>query len=386
VLDRLIRERLAKSKKSVLLLGARQVGKSTLTKSFDPDLVLNLADESVYLSYAKDPARLRREIAALTRSSLIVLDEVQRVPSLLNTVQAILDENTKHRFILTGSSARKLQRGGANLLPGRIIIEHLDPLTIWELGDRFDLDRALEVGTLPGIYLDHETGSDVLESYATAYLREEVQAEAIVRDVGTYARFLDAAALGSGDWINYSKLASDTEIAKETIRRFYQILEDTLLAFRIPPFASQHPSRRVTQRERVLLFDVGVRNALLGIRHPLPATEKGKLFEQWIILQCMYFARAHHLPWRFSAYRTDGGAEVDLVIDLGKRILALECKLGRSVAASQLGGLRSLVSAAKKPVRCIVVYHGERAERLAHEVEAIPWRKFLLETLVDAAG
>jgi predicted AAA+ superfamily ATPase len=241
------------------------------------------------------------------------------------------------------------------------------------------------VGTLPGIYLDRESGADVLESYAMAYLREEVQAEAIVRDVGTYARFLDAAALGSGDWINYSKLASDTEIAKETIRRFYQILEDTLLAFRIPPFEVRHPSRRVTQRERVLFFDVGVRNALLGIRRPLPATEKGKLFEHWIILQCMYWARARHLPWRFSAYRTDAGAEVDLVVDVGKRLLALEFKLGRSIAASQLGGLRSFASVAKKPVRSIVVYHGERAERLSHDVEAIPWRKFLLETIVEAA-
>jgi predicted AAA+ superfamily ATPase len=386
VLDRTIRGRIASSKKSVLLLGARQVGKSTLTRSLSPDLVLNLADESLYLSYAKDPGRLRREVEALKRPSLIVLDEVQRVPSLLNTVQAILDDRAKHRFILTGSSARKLKRGGANLLPGRIIIEHMDPLTIWEIGDTFDLDRALAVGTLPGIYLDREFGSDVLESYATAYLREEVQSEAIVRDVGTYARFLDAAALASGDWINYSKLSSDTEIPKETIRRYYQILEDTLIAFRIGSFGGQHPSRRVSQRERVLLFDVGVRNALLGIRHPLPSTEKGRVFEHWLVLQCIYFARARHLPWRFSAYRTEAGAEVDLVIDLGKRILALECKLGRNISRSQLGGLRSFASMAKKPIQPVVVFHGERVEQLTEDIQAIPWRKFLLETLVEAAG
>jgi len=386
VIDRLIRGRLEKRRKSVLLLGARQVGKSTLTRSFSPDLIVNLADEDIYLGYAKDPARLRREIGALRKPSLVVLDEVQRVPSLLNTVQALMDEGTRHRFILTGSSARKLKRGGANLLPGRILLEHLDPLTIWELGDAFDLDRALQVGTLPGIYLDRESGVDILESYATVYLREEVRAESIVRDVGTYARFLDAAALGSGDWVNYSKLSSDAEIAKETIRRFYQILEDTLLAFRIPPFEVRHPSRRVSQRERVLLFDIGVRNALLGLHRHSPLTEKGRLFEHWIILQCLYLARARRLPWRFSAYRTDAGAEVDLVIDTGKQFVALECKLGRNVAPSQLGGLRSFMSVAHKPVRSIVVYQGERAQRFDGGVEAIPWRKFLLDTLLEMAG
>ena len=127
-----------------------------------------------------------------------------------------------------------------------------------------------------------------------------------------------------------------------------------------------------------------MRNALLGIRHPLPSTEKGRLFEQWLILQCIYFARARHLPWRFSAYRTEAGAEVDLIIDLGRRLLAVECKLGRSISRSQLGGLRSFVSITKKPVQSIVVFHGERIEQLSDDIQAIPWRKFLLETLVDA--
>jgi predicted AAA+ superfamily ATPase len=202
MLVRTIEQRLRTSKKSVLLLGARQVGKSTLTRALRPDRIVNLADQASYLGYAKDPGRLRRELAALERPSLVVLDEIQRIPVLLNTIQAEMDEGSRHRFILTGSSARKLKRGGANLLPGRIVLEHLDPLSFWELGDAFDLNRALQVGTLPGIYLDREAGTDVLDSYTTVYLREEVQAESIIRDVGTYARFLDIAALGSGDWIN----------------------------------------------------------------------------------------------------------------------------------------------------------------------------------------
>jgi predicted AAA+ superfamily ATPase len=382
---RLIEPRLAASKHSVLLLGARQVGKSTLCRGLGPDVVINLADEATFLEYAKDPARLRRQVAALARPSCIFIDEVQRIPSLLNTIQALIDEGARHRFLLTGSSARKLRRGGANLLPGRIVLEHLDPLSCWELGDSFDLDRALRVGTLPGIYLDADV--DTLETYATVYLREEIQAEAIVRDVGAYARFLDVAAAESGAWINYSKLASDAEIAKETIRRFYQMLEDTLLAFRVPPFTPKRSPRRVSQRDRLLIFDVGVRNAVLGtLRQRQTPGELGSLFEQWLVLQCLYFVRAHHLPWRILGYRTDSGAEVDMVIDLGAEFLAVECKRGRNVNTADVRGLKSFMAVAQKPVSGYVVFTGDRAERLGDRVLAVPYLEFLRTTLPGRLG
>ena len=385
--DRLIRRRLARSKKNVLLLGARQVGKSTLARSLDPSIIINLADEGSFLDYGKDPARLGRELRSAKQPALVLIDEIQRVPSLLNTVQALLDEGSRHRFLLTGSSARKLKRGGANLLPGRIVLEHLDPLTIWELGEAFDLDRALRLGGLPGVYSDEDAPEDVLETYAAVYLREEIQAEALIRNVGTYARFLDLAAVSSGDWINYSKVASDAEIPKETVRRFFQILEDTLLCFRIPPFSPSSSGRRVSQRDRILLFDVGVRNALLGMhRVPPPATDKGRIFEHWFILQCLAFIRAHRLPWRVNAYRTDAGAEVDLAIDTGRRILAIECKLGRAVTAAQLGGLRSLAEVASKPLSGYVVFQGDRAQSMNHGIEAVPYRDFLLTLLPSLAG
>jgi predicted AAA+ superfamily ATPase len=380
MLDRTLDARLRKTKKHVLLLGARQVGKSTLTRGLSPDLVVNLADERLFLGYAKDPGRLRRELAALAKPSLVVLDEIQRLPGLLNSVQAEIDEGTKHRFILTGSSVRKLKRGGANLLPGRIILEHLDPLSVWELGDQFDLARALRVGTLPGIYLDREDGADVLDTYATVYLREEIQAEAALRDVGSYARFLDLAAVSSGSFINYSKVASDSEIPKETIRRFFQILEDTLLAFRIPPFEAS--ARRVSQRDRILFFDVGVRNALLGLhRGPLGPTEAGHVFEQWFILQCLYFVRSRHLSWRIYSYRTEAGAEVDLVIDTGKTLLAIECKHGKTVGAAQLSGLLAFAAATKRTVASYVVFQGERSQRFESGILAIPYLRFLREEL-----
>jgi uncharacterized protein len=385
MLGRTIEARLRSTKKHVLLLGARQVGKSTLTRALSPDLVINLADEVAYLGYAKDPGRLRRELAALPGPSRVVLDEIQRIPTLLNSIQAEIDEGGPHRFILTGSSARKLKRGGANLLPGRLLLEHLDPLSVWELGEHFNLERALRLGTLPGIYLDEESGVDVLDSYTTAYLREEIQAEAIIRDVGTYARFLDIAAVSSGSFINYSKLSSDAEIPKETVRRFFQILEDTLLAFRLPAFESD--SRRVSQRDRIVLFDVGVRNALLGLhRGPISPTEKGHLFEQWFILQCLYFIRARHLPWSVHSYRTESGSEVDLVIDTRSTLVAIECKAGRTVGQSQLAGLAAFASATKRRTLLYVVFQGERAQRFDRGVLALPYLQFLRETLPELAG
>jgi len=312
----------------------------------------------------------------------VFVDEVQRLPSLLNTVQAILDDMSGVRFLLTGSSARKLKRGGANLLPGRVLLETLDPLSAWELEDALDLTRALSLGTLPGIYSDTVSGRETLESYATSYLREEVQAEALVRDVGSYARFLDLAADHSGLWINYSKLASDAEIPKETLRRYYQILEDTLLVFRVAPFASRAQHRRVSQRDRFLFFDLGVRNALLGqLRRTPSQRERGHLFEEWLLLQCIYFARAHHLPWKLLGFRTDAGLEVDGVLDLGDRYLAIECKLGSNVGSADLRGLHAFTALAEKPVQSVVVFGGERPQELEPGLNALPYRHFLFETL-----
>lgn len=381
-MDRLISHRLHASKKSVLLLGPRQVGKSTLCLSLRPQIVVNLADEAVFMSHSKDPGRLRRELEASTGPGLVLIDEIQRIPSLLNTIQALIDEGRGWRFLLTGSSARKLKRGGANLLPGRIILEHLDPISYWEFGASFDLDRCLRVGSLPGIYTDTAAGEDVLEAYAGVYLREEIQAETLVKNIGGYARFLDAAAQASGQWINYSKIAADAEIPKETVRRFYSILEETLLAFRIPPYRGRRTARRVSQRDRFVFFDIGVRNALLGIhRGGISPMEKGHLFEQWVLLQCLAFIRAHKKNWKVQSYRTDAGAEVDIVIERERDILALECKYGANASERDMSGLRSFEAVARKPLKKFLVYRGAAAQKFSGGELAVPFERFLKEEL-----
>lgn len=374
--DRLLRDRVAAGRKSVLLLGPRQVGKSTLCRSLQPDFYVDLADEAEYLAYAKDPGRLRRELDARAESRLVVVDEVERLPSLLNTVQSLVDRPRGPRFILTGSSARKLKRGGANLLPGRIVLEHLDPLNVLELGDSFDLSRALRLGMLPGIYWGDEEAADVLATYAEVYLREEVQAEALTKNIGGYARFLDAMAAASGQWLNYSKLASDTEIAKETIRRFVQLLDDTLLAVRIPPYRPRRGvSRRVLQRERVLLFDVGVRNALLDTHRRTPSADQARVvFEQWVILQVVYLSRALKKAWKLSSYRSEAGAEVDLIVEREEDLVAIEIKYGRNLAKTDTRGLQSWreIAGGRKPSKLWVLYGGERRQRFDSDVEVWP--------------
>jgi len=374
--DRVVAGRLATTKSNVLLLGPRQVGKSTICRNLRAQVYVDLADEAEFLGYAKDPARLRREVEALPPGSLVVVDEVQRVPALLNTVQSLADRRGRSvRFVLTGSSARKLRRGGANLLPGRVILEHLDPLTVLETGD-VDWDRALRLGMLPGIYWGDDEAVEVLGTYGEVYLREEIQAEAATRNLGGYGRFLDTIALASGQWINYSKLSSDIDVPKETVRRFVQLLDDTLLAHRLPPFRpSRSTSRRLVQRERVLLFDVGVRNALLGLhRRPLGPDQMGALFEQWTMLQVIYLNHALRRGWKLSTYRTEAGAAVDLVVERARDVVAIEIKAARQVTPADTKGLLSLAGLVgrRRPIALWLVFRGERAQRFDSGVEALP--------------
>ncbi len=378
MIDRNLLRTLQKSSSSVLLLGPRQVGKSTLMKVLKPIYSINLMEENLFLSYAKDPALILREIRALEKPGLVVIDEVQRVPKLLNQVQVLIDEKKGFRFLLSGSSARKLKRGHANLLPGRVRVEHLYPLSFRELGAKFSLEKALRIGTLPGIYLNSRDGEALLESYGQTYLREEIWAEALTQNLGAYARFLDVAAEMSGQWVNYSKVSGDSEIPKETLRRFYGLLEDTLIVHRIPSFRPKKKSRRVQQREKFLFFDLGVRNALLGLHQSKASpTERGSLFEQWIGLQILQFASEEHKPWKLSSFRTDVGLEVDWIVEAPKKIYAVECKSGKNVSAGDFKAMEVFETFALKPVEKIVVYGGQTSQKYSSNAAIYPFEIFL---------
>ena len=366
--------------RSVLVLGARQVGKSTLLAALKPDLSLNLARPDTFRDFVRDPGRLERELAAAPPGTeTVFIDEVQRLPVLLDSIQLLLDRRPRPlRFLLSGSNARKLRRSRANLLPGRIHEHRLHPLMARELGEDFDLDRVLAHGTLPGIYAekDGDRRAADLRSYAGIYLREEVQAEALVRNVGGFARLLDLVAASSGRILNVHALCKDAGIGYETARRYVQVLEDTLVAFRVPAWSGADRTR-LTRHRKLFLFDIGVRNALL--RRPLDAPlpdERGLLLKH--LVACELRRRLGTL-WPEAAlfhYRTRAGAEVDFVVEVGREVWGIEVKASRRVDRRALRGLRSLSARGDRVKRRIVVFLGPRRQVL-DGVEILPLEEFL---------
>ena len=371
---------LRRTSRSVLVLGPRQVGKSTLLSSLRPDLTLNFASPRVFRDYVGHPERLERELdAAPEATGTIFLDEVQRIPELLDAVQVAVDRSpSRFRFLLSGSSARKFRRGHANLLPGRVQVHRLHPLTVAELGGGFDLDRVLAHGTLPGIYRepDPETRAADLRSYTDSYLREEVQAEALVRNVGGFSRLLDLVAAASGRILNLHSLSKDAGLGYETARRYLEVLEDTLLAFRVPAWSGSDRANLI-RHGKLFLFDLGVRNALL--RRPLDRPlddERGLLLEHLVGLE-LYQRLDSFLPnASLHHYRTRHGLEVDFVLSFGREAWGIEVKSSRRIHTSMLRGLKGLSYRNPEITRRILVFLGTRPQ-LVDGVEILPLEDFL---------
>jgi predicted AAA+ superfamily ATPase len=339
---RLLSERLPRS--SFFLFGPRQVGKTTLLADVEHVLHIDLLDPDEQLAFNKDPGLLRARLAA-TSEGTVVVDEVQRVPRLLDVIQPLLDRPRAPRFILSGSSARKLRRGQANLLGGRLGSLALHPLTVAELGDAFRLDSALAFGTLPRVCTilgegDQDGARALLRAYVTTYLREEVKAEALVRSLHGFQSFLDVAAAQFAAQVSFSGVGRDAGAAYATVREFYGILEDTLLGFFLPPFARSE-RKRMSLAPKFYFFDTGVTRALLGtLRDPPSPLERGRLFEQWFVQEVWRLNDYGTKDWRLSFWRTSHGAEVDLVVQHGGKARgAFECKSTPSVASRDLGGL-----------------------------------------------
>jgi predicted AAA+ superfamily ATPase len=380
MLPRALGQVLRDSKKSFLLLGPRQTGKSTLVSSLNPDLSINLAHEPTYLEFARSPRELEERLNALGSSGKlqnIFLDEVQRLPSLLNTVQALLDSAPqRYKFLLTGSSARKLRRGQANLLPGRIFTYHLGPVVSLEMDHRLDTNQALAHGTLPGILFepDLKTKEKTLTSYAATYLKEEVQAEALTRNLEGFARFLSVCAEYAGQFLDLSKLAVDAQIARQTAVRYFEVLEDCLIVHRLAPFAKS-ARRRLVQHPRFYFFDPGVLNGLLGNFH-LSADRTGNLFEHLICSQILSSAAARDQTIKLSAYRTEHGAEVDFILEMNRETLAIETKASRNIGVNDLRGFASFADFFGKPHRAMVLYLGKERRKMG-AVEIFPWQEGL---------
>ena len=366
--------------RSCLLLGPRQTGKSTLVRQTLPrrSFAVDLLQHDTFLRYSKEPSLYRLEVEAQIRRGVRVffVDEIQRIPALLDEIHGLIEAH-KVRFILTGSSARKLRRGGANLLAGRASTRRLYPLTVDEQGDSFDLERTLRLGSLPAVVTGSERDArDLLEGYAETYLREEIQAEALVRNLGGFGRFLDVAASENGGIVNFSAVGRDAALATRTVQEYYQILEDTLIGFRLEPWRSS-PRARLVGHPRFYFFDTGVTNALVDrLTGTLDRAWRGRLFEQWVVLECVRKIEYQRSEARLFYWRTNNGAEVDLLVEVHGRLrLAVEIKAKRQVSGADLSGLRSFAHA-HPDVRRVVVAEVPEAYRLG-TVDILPYRAFL---------
>jgi len=348
--------------------------------------MVNLLQSDVYYRYLRDPSQFRREAEASIKAGTrwIILDEVQRIPSLLNEVHDLL-ESTKTSFILSGSSSRKLKRGGANLLGGRALLRTMHPFTVKELGADFDLERALLMGTLPPYQTipEHEA-RELLRAYVEVYLREEIQMEGLVRNLGGYTRFLDLAGAYCGEIINFSSLAKEAGLPVKTVQSYFEVLEDTLLAIRLPAW-KKSPLKRLVSHPKFYLFDNGVTNALTHRLHALlEPMVRGRLFEQFFIQETRRRIEYSGCDARMHYWRTNNGAEVDLLVEIsGVLALAVEFKSRPQVDSADLSGLRSLRDDYPE-LPCIIVCTAPRAFQLQF-AEVLPWQDYLaeLETLLS---
>ncbi|MDZ4831386.1 MAG: ATP-binding protein [Phycisphaerae bacterium] len=367
-------------RRSALILGPRQTGKSTFVRTNLPkgSWTVDLLQHGDLLRFSKEPSAFAREVEERSRrgARVVFVDEVQKVPALMDEVHRLI-ERLPVRFILTGSSARKLRRGGANLLAGRAETLAMHPLTAREQGAAFDLDRTLRLGSLPAVVTgSEESARALLRSYAETYLREEIQAESIVRNLGGFARFLDVAAAQSGELLNGASVARDAGLSARTVQEYFQILEDTLLGFRLEAWRKSVRSRLVAH-SKFYLFDTGVTNAL---NHRLTANIdsvlRGRLFQQWLFLECRRHIDYAKSETRLYFWRTNHGAEVDFVIERhGKLIAAVETKTGKRVGGNDLSGLRAF--AAENPsVPRFVVTPSAEPQRM-DDVLVTNWREFL---------
>jgi len=369
-------------RKSVFLFGPRQVGKSTLIKHLLADmdcLEIDLLKGDVLLKYKKTPGLLRAEIEFLLRnkdSVFVFIDEIQKCPELLNDVHYLIEKfKGKLSFILTGSSARKLKRVSVNMLAGRAWQFFLFPFTHVELGKRFNLDDVLLRGTLPPVIDESlKDGFRTLTAYAQTYLKEEILDEAIVRDIGAFSRFLDMAADQSGKIVNFSTIARETGVSGKTVKGYYQILEDTLIAIKLEPYLKS-ARKRLTMHPKYYLFDIGVVNAINGrtsVSSVRGSTIYGMLFEHFIILETYRLIHYAEKPFRVFHWRSSHGAEVDMIVEASDVLWAIEIKSSQIVKSGVLKGLRSFMEdhPKAKPLcvsTCDTPY-------MAGNIPVIPWR------------
>ena len=356
---------------SFFLWGARQTGKSTLLGNlYKNHLYIDLLLSDIFERYHRNPELLREVVMAWDGPQPVIIDEIQRIPSLLHEVQWLM-VNTGAKFILSGSSPRKILKSGTNLLGGRALRYELYPLIKKEIPD-FDLLRALNHGLLPRHYLS-ERPQKLLSAYIGSYLQDEIIAEAKIRNIGSFTRFLEIAAFSNGEMVNYSNIASDCGVSPPTVREYFQILEDTLLGRFVPSFQKK-PKRRIIQSPRFYYFDVGIANYLLKRGNILAGSETfGKAFEHYIYHEIYAHRQYSQSAYPISYWRTTSGLEVDFI--LGDHQVAVEVKATPNASARHLKGLKSFAD--EYTVKRKILVSLDPVPRKSGDILILPWSRFL---------
>lgn len=369
-------------KKSYFLFGPRGTGKSWLIrKQKRPDwLMVDLLHSDELLELSARPSVLREKVVA-AKAKLVVIDEIQRVPLLLNEVHSLIEEQNA-RFLLTGSSARRLKKEHANLLGGRAWEARLFPLIARELGQTFELEKALRYGTLPAVYTSEDPHEE-LRAYVSVYLKEEIQQEGWVRNLPPFSRFLTAAAATSGELLNYASIGSDSQVPATTVREYYQILDDTLIGGLLDPW-TRSKKRKAIMTGKFYFFDTGILHQLMGIKGA--ALERnsptfGKAFEHWMIMELRAWLSYTRRDEALTFWRTDTRHEVDVLI--GDHT-AIELKASKKVSMRDARGLLALRE--ENQFRNYIVVSTDPSVRQEDQILFLPWQEFLHRLWAHAWG
>ncbi len=356
---------------SVFLWGARQTGKSTFLKNEYPDsLYIDLLLSQEFKRYLDSPEQFRQRCIADHRNMPVIVDEIQRLPQLLNEIHWMI-EHEKITFIMSGSSPRKILRNNENLLGGRAIRFELYPLSCSEIPD-FDIIRAFNNGLLPRMY-DAKNASILLEAYIGSYLEDEIIAETKIRNTEIFSKFLTKAAFANGEFVNYTNIAQDCGVASSTIKEYYQILEETLIGDFVPSFQKK-PKRRVVSAPKFYFFDIGVANHLLKRRQiEWETVDAGHTFEHFIFMELKAYSQYSGKKFPIQYWHTSSGQEVDFI--LGDHACAIEVKATDNVHNRHLKGLRTFAD--EYTVKRKIIVSNDPFVRQTEDIVIYPWKIFL---------
>ncbi len=363
-------------KESILLLGPRGTGKSTwINHHFKDAVIYDLLNTSEAIRLAREPSALYRELESGPADQWVVIDEVQKVPALLDEVHRLI-ENHGRRFVLSGSSARKLRRGGSNLLAGRAIVTQLFPFVSAEVGEDLSVTGMIANGTLPMAVLGDDPVS-YLTTYAETYLQEEVRAEALTRNIGSFSRFLEVAARQNGQVTNMAGIARDAAVSRQTVQNYFSILVDTLIGYWVEPWKLKRRTKQI-QHPKFYLFDPGVARALSGrIAYPPAQEEQGHLLETLLLNEIRAYLSYAKRPYKIHFWRNYDGIEVDFLCETTEGIVSAEFKASDRWDKRYSRGLQRMqTELGTRLAKCYGVYLGDRSA-LWDDVHILPVRDFL---------